>query len=76
MADLGFDLNARKRTTALHHAVMSGSLYTAKLLIALGADPAIRDTEFNATPRGWAEYGDKKELAEFLSQFEPVHPPT
>ena len=71
MANLGFDLNERKRTTALHHAAMSGNVEMAKLLIELGADPSIRDTEFNATPLGWAEYGEKKEAAEFLKQFEP-----
>jgi ankyrin repeat protein len=71
MAELGFDLNARKRTTALHHAAMCGNLEAVKLLIELGADPSIRDTEFNATPLGWAEYGEKTEVAEFLRQFEP-----
>ncbi len=70
MKDLGFDLNERMRTTALHHAAMSGHLEMAKLLIELGADPSIRDTEFNARPLGWAEYGEKKEVAEFLRQFE------
>jgi ankyrin repeat protein len=71
MAELGFDLNARKRTTALHHAAMCGNLEAVKLLIELGADPSIRDTEFNATPLGWAEYGEKKDVAQFLRQFEP-----
>ena len=70
MKDLGFNLNERMRTTALHHAAMSGHLEMAKLLIELGADPTIRDTEFNARPLGWAEYGEKKEVAEFLRQFE------
>jgi ankyrin repeat protein len=70
MKELGFDLNEVQRTTALHHAAMSGHLEMAKLLIELGADPLIRDTEFNATPLGWAEYGEKAEVAEFLRQFE------
>jgi hypothetical protein len=70
MAALGFNLNEVQRTTALHHAAMSGHLEMAKLLIELGADPLIRDTEFNATPAGWAEYGEKVEVAEFLRQFE------
>ena len=71
MAKLGFDLNEVKRTTALHHAAMCGHLQMAKLLIELGADPLIRDTEFNARPLGWAEYGEQTEVAEFLRQFEP-----
>jgi hypothetical protein len=70
MAKLGFDLNAVKRTAALHHAAMSGDVEMAKLLIELGADPLVRDEEFNAFPRGWAEFGEKREVAEFLRQFE------
>jgi hypothetical protein len=42
----------------------------AKLFIELGANPLLRDTEFNATPMGWAEYGEKVEVAEFLKQFD------
>jgi len=70
MARLGFDLNAVKRTTALHHAAMTGNLEMAKLLIELGANPLVRDAEFNAIPRGWAEFGQKTEVAEYLKQFE------
>ena len=70
MKELGFDLNEVKRTTAMHHAVMSGHLEMVKLLIELGADPLIRDTEFNGTPLDWAKYGGHGEVAEFLKQFE------
>jgi hypothetical protein len=41
-----------------------------KLLIELGADPSVRDEEFNATPLGWAEYGERKEVADFLRSIE------
>ena len=70
MSKLGFDLNAVKRTAALHHAAMTGNVEMAKLLIELGANPLVRDAEFNAFPRGWAEFGEKLEVAEFLRQFE------
>jgi ankyrin repeat protein len=70
MVKLGFDVNARCRTTALHHAAMGGHLEMAKLLIDLGADPSIRDTEFNAHPSGWAEYSEKTEVAEYLRSVE------
>jgi ankyrin repeat protein len=50
---------------------MSGHLDMVKLLIELGADPLIRDTEFNARPLGWAKYSDQTTVAEFLEQFEP-----
>lgn len=70
MKELGFDLNEVKRTTAMHNAVVCGHLEMVKLLIELGADPLIRDTEFNATPLDWAKYGEHGEVAEFLKQFE------
>ena len=70
MVKLGFDVNERSRTTALHNAAMCGHLDMAKLLIELGADPTIRDTEFNAHPSGWAEYSEKTEVAEYLRTFE------
>lgn len=70
MVKLGFDLNEVSRTTALHNAAMNGHLDMVKLLIELGADPSIRDTEFNAHPSGWAEYSGKTEVAQYLKQFE------
>jgi len=71
MASLDFDLNEIKRTTALHNAAGSGHLEMVKLLIELGADPLIRDKEFNARPIGWAQYGERQDVVEYLKQFEP-----
>ncbi len=80
MAELGFDVNEVKRTTALHDAAIGGHLDMVKLLIELGADPQLRDGEFDATPLGWAKYGEEfgdhnqsacREVVEFLEQFEP-----
>jgi ankyrin repeat protein len=71
MAALHFDLNEIKRTTALHNAAGSGHLEMVKLLIELGADPLIRDTEFNARPIGWARYGERHDVVAYLEQFEP-----
>ncbi len=69
MADLGFDLNELKRTAPLHLAAGAGHLEMVKLLIELGADPSVRDTEFNGTAQGWAEYNERTEVAEFLKQY-------
>jgi peptide-methionine (S)-S-oxide reductase len=56
-------LSARNQShgTALHHAVWSGSLEAVKVLVEAGADLARRDTIFNATPLGWAEYGAREQ---------------
>jgi ankyrin repeat protein len=71
MAELGLDVNEVKRTAALHDAAISGHLDMVKLLIELGADPLLRDTEFNGTPLGWATYGQQAAVVEYLEQFEP-----
>lgn len=52
LVDLGFDVNARHRTTALHEPALRGDLPLAMLLIELGAEPSIVDTEFDSTPAG------------------------
>ncbi|OLB79355.1 MAG: hypothetical protein AUI14_10375 [Actinobacteria bacterium 13_2_20CM_2_71_6] len=66
LAQLGFDVNARARITALHEAASGGRVALIQLLIELGADPLIRDTSFDATPLGWAEHNRQLEAAAFL----------
>jgi ankyrin repeat protein len=56
MVELGFDVNAVQRTTALHQAAWSGHVEMVKLLLALGADPTLRDLDHHATPLDWARY--------------------
>jgi ankyrin repeat protein len=55
----GADPNARSdaasRHTALHSAAWKGDLRMVKLLVGAGADPAIRDDQYDATPQGWAD---------------------
>lgn len=55
----GANVNARSdaasRHTALHSAAWNGDVEMARLLLAAGADAAIRDDEHNATALGWAE---------------------
>lgn len=64
--DLGFDVNARHRTTALHEAALRGDLDVVRLLVELGADPTIADTEHDSTPRGWAAHSGQTAVVEFL----------
>jgi ankyrin repeat protein len=75
VVEMGFDIDALGRAdtpveqpwqTALHTAVGNGDLATAQLLLALGADPEVQDGRFDATPLGWAEYGDHQALIELL----------
>jgi hypothetical protein len=69
--DLGVDLNVPcaslySHATALHHAVYSGSLDAVKVLVEAGADLDTKDAIYEGTPLGWAEYGKRVEIAEFL----------
>ena len=70
MAGLGFDVNARRRATALHEAAWRGDVAIARVLIDLGADPTITDREHHSTPRGWAEFGGHGEVAVYLAGLE------
>lgn len=56
--------------TPIHHAVWSGSLDTVKVLINAGADLNATDTAWNGTPLGWALYGNRKEIVEYLKDLE------
>ena len=49
--------------TALRHAVWSGCLDAVRVLAEAGADLRRRDTCYDATPLGWAEYGDEQQKA-------------
>jgi peptide-methionine (S)-S-oxide reductase len=42
--------------TPLHHAVCSGSLEAVKVLVEAGAKLGTKDTAWNGTPLGWAQY--------------------
>lgn len=57
LAELGFDVNAMERISALHEAASAGDLPMVDLLLSLDADPNLKDCSFNATSLGWAEHG-------------------
>ena len=91
MVEAGADVNCPSADlyahgTPLHHAVCSGSLATVQTLVEAGADPGTRDTAWNGTPLGWAEYylSEKKdadslerygEIADYLRTHHRAHPP-
>ncbi len=66
LVDLGFDINIRRRTTALHEAAARGDLDLTKLLVQLGADPGIVDAEWDSPPAGWARHGGHTDVADYL----------
>ncbi|MGH2852114.1 MAG: ankyrin repeat domain-containing protein [Solirubrobacteraceae bacterium] len=59
MLELGFAIDARGDfgATPLHAAAYGGSAEAVPLLLARGADIEARDTNWNATPVGWALVG-------------------
>jgi hypothetical protein len=66
LIELGFDVNARPRTTPLHEAAMRGDIPMIRLLLDHGADPNVRDTAYDATPAGWAEHHGQREAQRLL----------
>src|SRR5689334_6093674 len=50
-------------STPLHQAVISGRSEIVRLLVERGARLDIRDTIYNGTPLGWAEYCNQPEIA-------------
>jgi ankyrin repeat protein len=64
----GFDVDACPRATALHEAAYRGDDESVRTLLDLGADPAIEDLEFHATPKGWAEHAGHLATAALLDR--------
>ena len=58
--------NAHSHSTPLHQAVAGGHLGVVRLLVERGARIDIRDSLFESTPLGWAEYLNKEQIAEYL----------
>jgi ankyrin repeat protein len=53
-------------STPLHQAVSSNHADVVKLLVERGARVDIRDTVYQGTPLGWAIYGERTAIAEYL----------
>jgi ankyrin repeat protein len=77
LVDLGADVNGMIANTGLdrgplHNAAGGGDLELVQVLIALGADPALRDHAFHSTPIGWARYGKHETVVEYLARFATI----
>jgi ankyrin repeat protein len=59
-------------TTALHHAAESGHVEVIEVLLAAGADPAIEDELYHATPAGWAEFNGQHAAHALLTRPSPA----
>lgn len=55
-------------STPLHQAVWADQADVVRLLVERGARMDIRDTTHHATPLGWAEYGKRTAIAEYLRE--------
>ncbi len=53
-------------STPLHQAVISGRDAIVRLLVERGARLDVRDTIYDGTPLGWAQYGNQPEIAAYL----------
>jgi hypothetical protein len=53
-------------STPLHQAAFAGHEETVRLLVERGARLDLKDTLWQGTPEGWAIYGGKNEVAEYL----------
>ena len=53
-------------STPLHQAIWAEHLDVVRLLVERGARLDIRDKVYQGTPLGWAEYGGKTRIAEYL----------
>ena len=71
LLDRGADPSGRDQfgMTAAHYAVQ-GNLELLRVLIERGADLGLCDFQFDATPRGWAEYGGHLEVVRFFQELD------
>ena len=72
LLDAGEDPNrynpvgGHSQSTPLHQAALAGHLDIARLLVERGASLDRKDTLFNSTPAGWAQYAGRTEVEAYL----------
>ena len=71
MLDAGFDPNTRGsvwQEGPIHRAAIDGHFETVELLFGRGADLAVRDACYDASPLGWAETGEHDDIVDYLQR--------
>ncbi|NIK55647.1 ankyrin repeat domain-containing protein [Kribbella shirazensis] len=64
---LGYDLSRVSGGAApIHRAALNGHLETVRTLIELGADPELRDPNYNGNALSWAEHSKQQAVADYL----------
>jgi hypothetical protein len=66
LAENGFDVNASGGVTALHYAAGAGEIDVIASLLDHGADPTLRDTEFDHPPVEWARFFGRDDAVKYL----------
>ncbi len=70
LVDAGLDVNARLprpfAPTMMHEAAWHGERAACECLLRHGADATIRDTQYDATPAGWAREAGWEALADWI----------
>lgn len=77
LLELGADINGMIPGTGydravLHNAAGFGDLAWVERLIALGADPALRDLAFHSAPVGWAFHNQQRDIVRYLLAFASI----
>jgi hypothetical protein len=71
LAELGFPVDGPDGRGPVHHTAGTGNIELTRLLIDRGADLEAKDPVYGATPLGWAEYFQEREMVEFLKSLQP-----
>ena len=71
LLERGVDPNSAPQNgeTPLHSASYQGHAEIVRTLLEAGADPALRDGNYNSTPFGWALEGKRTEVIDVLREF-------
>jgi len=64
--DLGFDPDTLDEIVAMHGAAGRGDVAMVRLLLERGASPRIRETFYDPTPAGWADFFDQKATRDLI----------